>query len=56
MGNLIISYDKSNNDVPVLIVARESLFSFSPKLDIIKTFTGDEATILYHKLIGKEAD
>ena len=23
MGNLVISYDKSNKDVPVLVVARE---------------------------------
>ena len=55
MGNLIISYDNNNKDVPVLVIAREGLgFSFSPRLDVIKTFTGDEAIKLYHKLTSKE--
>jgi hypothetical protein len=55
MANIVISYDISNKDVPVLIVAREGLgFSFSPRLEVIKTFTGDEAITLYHKLTSKE--
>lgn len=55
MARIIVSYEKSNKDIPVLVVAKENLcFSFNPTLDIIKTFTGDEATELYKELTGKE--
>lgn len=56
MGNLVISYEKSNKDVPVLVVARENsgYFMGSTGHIILKTFTGDEATELYRKLTSKE--
>lgn len=57
MSSIIVNYEKSNNDTPVLIVAREGIEFFSCKstTTIIKTFVGDEATELYKKLTSKES-
>jgi hypothetical protein len=56
MSNIVITDDKSTSGVPVLIVGRDnrSLFTISGTLDVIKTFTGEEATELYKKLTSKE--
>lgn len=56
MANFIVSYEKSTDDVPVLVVARENvpLFSVGGSLNIVKTFTGDEAVTLFNKLTSKE--
>lgn len=46
---LTITYDKSNEDVPVLCVAESNLFSVA----VIKTFTGEMAEQLYKQLTGR---
>lgn len=46
---LTITYEKSNEDMPVLCVAESSLFSIT----VIKMFTGEKAEWLYKELTGQ---
>lgn len=46
---LTISYEKSNEDVPVLCVLECNIFSNA----VIKTFTGEKAERLYKELTGQ---
>ena len=46
---LTITYDKSNEDVPVMCVAESNLFSIT----VIKMFTGERAEQLYKELTGQ---
>lgn len=46
---LTITYEKSNEDIPVMCVAESSLFSIS----VIKMFTGEKAEQLYKELTGQ---
>jgi hypothetical protein len=43
---LTITYDESNEDIPVMCVAESNIFSIT----IIKTFTGEKAKQLYKEL------
>lgn len=44
---IIVSYDNSSNDIPILIVGRKR---FNRSMDIINAFQGDEAVELYTRL------
>lgn len=44
---IIVSYDNSSNDIPILIVGRKR---FNQSMDIINAFQGDEAVELYARL------
>lgn len=46
---LTITYDKSNEDTPVMCVSASNLFSIS----VIKIFTGEKAEQLYKELTGQ---
>jgi len=46
---LTITYDKSNEDVPVMCVAESNIFSIT----VIKMFTGEKAEQLYKELTGQ---
>ena len=46
---LTITYDKSNEDLPVMCVAENNLFSIA----VIKMFTGEKAEWLYKELTGQ---
>lgn len=46
---LTITYDKSNEDLPVMCVAESNLFSIS----VLKMFTGERAEQLYEELTGQ---
>ena len=50
--NYFISFDKSDQDVPVLTVFEKNGF-LEPVVKVVKVFTGDEATDLYNKLMKK---
>ena len=50
--NYFISFNKSDQDVPVLTVFEKNGF-LEPVVKVVKVFTGDEATDLYNKLIKK---
>lgn len=53
MNKYIVTFDKSNEDIPTLVVAREPFFSINPSVDIIRVFTGAEAEKLWNALDGK---
>lgn len=46
---LMITYDKSDKDIPVMCVGENNLFSTT----IIKVFTGEKAEQLYKELTGQ---
>lgn len=48
---LTITYDKSNEDTPVLCVAENGFLSMTP--NVIKIFTGEKAESLYKELTGQ---
>lgn len=49
-----ISYDKSNEDIPVLTVARNDNWIYgSPNLSIVNIITGYRATELWNEITGK---
>lgn len=48
---LTITYDKSNQDIPVMCVAESNLLSIT----VIKMFTGEKAEQLYKELTGQNA-
>ena len=53
MNKYIVTFDKSNEDIPTLIVSRESYFVLSPSMDIVSIITGDKAIRLFNELSGK---
>lgn len=55
MNKYIISFDKSNENIPTLIVAYESslIYPFNPAIDIVKIITGDKAVRIFEELIKK---
>lgn len=54
---LIVTYDKSQEDVPVLVVGREGYgFGFNSSLDVVKVITGDKAEQMYRNLTLKEPE
>ncbi len=54
---LIVTYDKSQEDVPVLVVGREGYgFGFDAPINIVKVITGDKAEQMYRNLALKDAD
>ena len=55
MNNYIISFDKSKDDVPTLVVMRESylIYPFDPTYDVVKTITGDKAVRIFEELTKK---
>ena len=46
---LTITYEKSNEDIPVLCVVESNIFSNS----VIRMFTGEKAEQLYKELTGQ---
>lgn len=54
---LIVTYDKSQEDVPVLMVGREGYgFGFNPSINVIKVITGDKAEQMYRNLTLKDSE
>lgn len=48
---LTITYEKSNEDIPVMCVLENNIFSNS----VIKVFTGEKAEQLYKEITGQNA-
>lgn len=46
---LTITYDKSNEDIPVMCVSENNLFSIA----VVKIFTGEKAEQLFKELTGQ---
>lgn len=53
MNKYIVTFDKSNEDIPTLIVGKESYFALSPGMDIVNVITGDKAIRLFNEISGK---
>lgn len=53
-----VSFDKSEDDIPVLIVMKEGYSSYllGPTMNIKKVITGDRAQQLYDELTGKKEE
>lgn len=54
MNKVIVTYDRSNEDIPTLIIARDTVGIFSPGIDVVKILTGKQAVDLWDKLTEKE--
>lgn len=56
MSNYIIGFDKSKDDVPTLVVMRESylIYPFDPTIDVVKTITGDKAVRIFEELTKED--
>jgi len=50
MSRYTVTFDKSNEDIPTLVVSRERMFINGPGMDVIKVMTGDEAVRVWNKL------
>lgn len=48
---IIVSYDNTSGDISILIVGRKAR---GKAIEIINAFEGEEATILYNKLISRK--
>ena len=47
VDSIIISYDNSSNDIPILLVGKKRP---NQSVEIVNAFQGDEATELYSRL------
>ena len=56
MNKVIVTYDISNEDIPTLIIARDSIGFLSPGIDVIKVLTGKQAVDLWDRLTEKKGD
>lgn len=50
MSRYTVTFDKSNEDIPTLVVSRERMFINGPGIDVVKVITGDEAIRIWNKL------
>lgn len=57
MNKIILSYDKSNEDIPTLVVGREEGYSLlgGQSLRIDKVITGQKAEDIWEELTGQKA-
>jgi len=53
MGGYIVTFDKSNEDIPCLCVARKTWLSIGESVEIVNIITGDRAVELWHELTEK---
>ena len=56
MNKVIVTYGQSNENVPTLIIARETVGSLNPGIDIVKVLTGKQAVDLWDRLTEKGGD
>lgn len=55
MDKYVVTFDKSNEDIPTLVISRENYFSIGgPMVDIVNIITGDEATRIWDSLTKKD--
>lgn len=48
-----VTFDRSNENIPTLVVTREAYFSLGPGSDVIKVITGADAVRIWNELTGK---
>lgn len=52
-NRLIITLDKSQEDISTLVVAREGWSYLNPSIDVINVITGDDAIKIWEQLRGQ---
>lgn len=52
-NELIITLDKSQEDIPTLVVARESWNFLNPSIEVVKVITGNKALEIWKQLKGE---
>lgn len=50
MSKITVTFDKSSEDIPTLIVIKDMGLMFSDSINIINVITGDEAVEIWNKL------
>lgn len=55
-GKLIVTFDKSQEDIPTLVVSKEGWSIIYPSMEITNVFTGKKAESLWRKLTQNESD
>lgn len=56
-GNIFISFDKSQDDIPVLTVFKKYEPLLGPStISVLNCITGDDAVDIYKKLKGKRVN
>lgn len=56
MNKVTVTYDRSNEDIPTLIIARDNIGFLSPGMKVVKIVTGKLAVDLWDRLTEKEGD
>lgn len=54
MNKLIVTYDKSQEDIPTLVIAEEGWGFLSPSMSVINVITGEKATQMWDMLKGQK--
>lgn len=49
-GKLIVTFDKSQEDIPTLVVAKEGWNILSPSMEVINMITGEKAENIWSEL------
>lgn len=52
MNKLIVTFDKSQEDIPTLVVAEEGFAYLSPSIVVKNVITGDRAVQIWNELKG----
>lgn len=55
MENYKVTFERSNEGIPTLVVSRESYFALMPGSDIVRVITGSDAERIWYELGGREA-
>lgn len=50
MNKITVTFDKSSEDIPTLVVIKDMGLMFSDSINIINVITGDEAVEIWNKL------
>lgn len=50
MNKITVTFDKSSEDIPTLVIAKETGYIFGGSMDIINVITGDEAVEIWNRL------
>lgn len=55
---IIVTFDKSQEDIPVLLIGHENIFNFGggPNFTIDNMITGSKAVEIFNELKGKKND
>lgn len=48
-----VTFDRSNEGIPTLVVTKEAYFTLMPGADVVRVITGSDAERIWHELTGK---